>query len=240
MKRLSIRGIEILAVKNQTAFIHFLLEEQDIRTGKLVAINAEKVILAEEDPTIQQIIADAEYKYADGISIVKSIHKKFPDYRYIERIAGADLWLGLMQRSAELQIPVFLIGGQAVVLAQTFAKLTEMGVKVVGRQDGYFDPNEEEQLIQKVKASGARIITVALGSPKQENLMARMQQAYPDALYMGVGGSYDVFVGKVKRAPKGWQRLGLEWLYRLFHQPTRWKRQKRLLKYAYYYLTNQL
>ena len=145
-----------------------------------------------------------------------------------------------MQRSAELQIPVFLIGGLAVVLTQTFAKLTEMGVKVVGMQDGYFDPNEEEQLIQKVKASGAKIITVALGSPKQELLMARIQQAYPDALYMGVGGSYDVFVGKVKRAPKAWQRLGLEWLYRLFHQPTRWKRQKRLLKYAYYYLTNQL
>lgn len=57
---------------------------------------------------------------------------------------------------------------------------------------------------------------------------------------MGVGGSYDVFVGKVKRASAGWQKLGLEWLYRLLQQPTRWKRQKRLLKYFYYYLTNQL
>lgn len=240
MDRVEVKGIELLAARNQAELLAFLLNETDVRTGKLVAINAEKVVLSEEQPEIRQLLANAEYKYADGISVVWTIRKKYPQFADLERIAGADLWLALMQKAAELGTPVFLVGGQAVVLAETFAKLRAMGVNVVGAQDGFFSENQEIAIFEQIKQSGAKIVVVALGSPKQERFMQKAQQYYADALYMGVGGSFDVFVGKVKRAPKYWQKLGLEWLYRLLKQPTRWQRQRRLVKYASLYWKNQL
>lgn len=240
MNKVIIRGIDILAAKDQQVLLDFLLDNGVVKTGRLIAINAEKVILNEENADIHQAIADADYKYADGISIVYSIHKKYPQYHYLERIAGIDLWLSLMQRCAVRSIPVFLVGGQAGVLAQTFAKLKSMGVEVVGSQEGYFTESEENAVFERIKQSKAKVISVALGSPKQELFMQKAYQYYSDGLYMGVGGSYDVFVGNVKRAPICWQRYGIEWLYRLFMQPMRWKRQYRLLKYAYYYGKNKL
>lgn len=238
MDKVEIRGIEILAAQNQAEMVDFLMNAQGIKSGMLVAINAEKVVLAEENPLIKQLIAQAAYKYADGISIVKSIERKFPQYRGIERIAGVDLWQALMTRAAEQGAAVFLVGATADVLAKARQKLTACGVNIVGWQDGYFD--DEQAVIAQIRESGAKFVSVAMGSPKQEAFMQKALAAYPNTLYMGVGGSYDVFVGKVKRAPHCWQKWGLEWLYRLLSQPTRWRRQLRLLKYAYYYATKQL
>lgn len=109
-----------------------------------------------------------------------------------------------------------------------------------GSQDGYFKPEERDALFERIRASGAKFVTVAMGSPKQELLMRDCRKVYPDALYMGVGGTYDVFTGHVKRAPKAWQDMGLEWLYRLLSQPTRWRRQFKLLKYVTYHYGNKL
>lgn len=238
--KVAIRGIEILAVKNEATFVDFLMNEQEIKQGKLIAINAEKVITSESDPAMQKLLSQAEYKYADGISIVRSITKKYPQYQGIERVAGADLWQALMQRAGQLRVPVFLVGSKAETLADVKRKLAEWNVNIVGEQDGYFPEDQADTLIEKIAESGAKFVTVAMGSPKQEKFMLKAQQYYPQALYMGVGGTYDVFTGRVKRAPKGWQKLGLEWLYRLLSQPTRWRRQLNLLKFAYYYLTNKL
>jgi UDP-N-acetyl-D-mannosaminouronate:lipid I N-acetyl-D-mannosaminouronosyltransferase len=134
-----------------------------------------------------------------------------------------------------------LIGGKPDVLAQTEAKLRQQwNVNIVGSQDGYFKPEERQVLFERIQASSAKIVTVAMGSPKQEILMRDCRQVHPDALYMGVGGTYDVFTGHVKRAPKIWQKLGLEWLYRLLSQPSRLTRQLRLLRYLRWHYTSQL
>nr|WP_208119221.1 lipopolysaccharide N-acetylmannosaminouronosyltransferase [Spirabiliibacterium falconis] len=241
MDKVTIRQIDLMAVNNQQDFVDFLINEQQIQQGKLIAINAEKVITAERDPDVMQLLQQAEFKYADGVSIVKSIHKKYPQYRTLERVAGCDLWQALMQRAGQLHVPVFLVGGKPDVLAETQQKLTALWqVNIVGSQDGYFTDQAQSAVIERIKASGAKFITVAMGSPKQERFMAACQAAYPNALYMGVGGTYDVFTGKVKRAPLLWQKANLEWLYRLLSQPTRWRRQVNLLKYAYYYFANKL
>lgn len=240
MEQVDIRGLNLLAVTNQQALLDFLISEQCCRAGKLIAINAEKVILSEKQDKLRALLDDAEFKYADGISIVKSIRKKYPHYKNIERIAGCDLWEALMYKSAEQQIPVFLVGGKAEVLNKTISKLQQRGVNIVGSQNGYFQDIEQQQIIERIKQSQAQIVTVAMGSPKQELFMQSCQQVYPNALYMGVGGTYDVFTGNVKRAPKIWQKMNLEWLYRLLSQPTRWRRQLNLLHYAYYYLCNKL
>ncbi|STW66146.1 putative UDP-N-acetyl-D-mannosaminuronic acid transferase [Klebsiella michiganensis] len=103
-----------------------------------------------------------------------------------------------------------------------------------------FAADQRQALFERIRDSGAKIVTVAMGSPRQEILMRDCRDVYPQALYMGVGGTYDVFTGHVQRAPKFWQDLGLEWFYRLVSQPSRIKRQARLLRYLRWHYTNKL
>ncbi|MBK5074904.1 lipopolysaccharide N-acetylmannosaminouronosyltransferase [Budviciaceae bacterium CWB-B4] len=236
----SIRGIDIWGFRNMAQFVDYLFDDSDMKTGTLVAINAEKVMTAEQDKPLRELIDAAEYKYADGISIVRSIRRKYPDAD-VQRIAGADLWEALMEQAGKQGVPVFLVGGKPEILAEVEQKLkSQWNVNIVGSQDGYFKQENRDALFERIRASGARFVTVAMGSPKQEMFMRDCRKIYSDALYMGVGGTYDVFTGHVKRAPKAWQNMGLEWLYRLLAQPTRWRRQFKLLKYVAYHYTNRL
>ncbi|MBU9812556.1 lipopolysaccharide N-acetylmannosaminouronosyltransferase [Rahnella sp. C60] len=235
-----IRGIRLWGFRNMAHFLDYLFAGHQVKKGSLVAINAEKVLTVESNPEMRTLIDHAEFKYPDGISIVRAIRRKYPQSR-VSRIAGADLWEGLMERAGREGTPVFLIGGKPEVLMQTEEKLRLLwNVNIVGSQNGYFVPEQREALFEKVKSSGASIVTVAMGSPKQEILMRDCRRVHPDALYMGIGGTYDVFTGHVKRAPKIWQNLGLEWLYRLILQPSRLRRQLKLLKFIRYYYTGRL
>ncbi|MGV8926826.1 MAG: lipopolysaccharide N-acetylmannosaminouronosyltransferase [Ewingella sp.] len=236
----SIRGIDLWGFRDMDQFLDYLFACHRVKTGALVAINAEKVLAMESQPEIAGLIGRAEYKYADGISVVRSIRRKYPEAE-VSRIPGADLWEGMMQRAGQEGTPVFLIGGKPDVLEQTEAKLrAQWNVNIVGSQNGYLDPQQRDSLFERVKASHAAIVTVAMGSPKQEVLMYDCRAVHPDALYMGIGGTYDVFTGHVKRAPKIWQKLGLEWLYRLIRQPSRLGRQIKLLKYLRYHYSGRL
>lgn len=236
----SIRGLNLLGWRDMQHALDYLYADGHLRQGTLVAINAEKVLTAEDDEQVRGLIAAAEYKYADGISVVRSIRKKYPE-AWVNRVAGADLWEALMQRAGREGTPVFLIGGKPEVLAQTEAKLRQLWqVNIVGSQDGYFTASQRQALFERVRDSGAAIVTVAMGSPRQELLMQECRKVHPHALYMGVGGTYDVFTGRVKRAPKIWQNLGLEWLYRLLSQPSRIKRQLRLLRYQGWHFSGKL
>lgn len=236
----TLRGLDLLGWRDMQHALDYLYAGGQLRHGTLVAINAEKVLTAEDDEQIRGLIMAAEYKYADGISVVRSIRKKYPDAR-VNRVAGADLWEALMQRAGQEGTPVFLVGGQPDVLARTEARLRQLWqVNIVGSQDGYFTDAQRQALFARIRDSGAAIVTVAMGSPRQEIFMQACRHVHPQALYMGVGGTYDVFTGRVKRAPKVWQNLGLEWLYRLLSQPTRIKRQLRLLRYQRWHITGKL
>ncbi|NDO80744.1 lipopolysaccharide N-acetylmannosaminouronosyltransferase [Citrobacter sp. NCU1] len=236
----ALRGLQLIGWRDMQHALNYLFAEGQIKQGTLVAINAEKMLTAEDNPEVRALINAAEFKYADGISVVRSVRKKFPQAR-ISRVAGADLWEALMARAGQEGTPVFLVGGKPEVLAQTEEKLrSQWNVNIVGSQDGYFKPEERQALFERIHASGAKIVTVAMGSPKQEILMRDCRLIHPHALYMGVGGTYDVFTGYVKRAPKVWQALGLEWLYRLLSQPSRITRQLRLLRYLRWHYTGDL
>lgn len=235
-----LRDLSLLGWRDMQHALDFLYANGELRTGTLVAINAEKVLTAEKDPAMGALIGAAEFKYADGISVVRSIRRKYPQAK-IQRVAGADLWEALMQRAGAEGTAVFLVGGRPDVLAATEKKLrARWGVNIVGSQNGYFTPEQRGTIFEHIRRSGAAIVTVAMGSPAQEVFMRDCRQVYPDALYMGVGGTYDVFTGKVKRAPKLWQRLGLEWLYRLLSQPSRIKRQIKLLRYLDWHMRGKL
>ena len=235
-----LRGLKLIGWRDMQHALDYLCAGGEIKQGTLVAINAEKMLTLEDDEQVRTLIEAAEFKYADGISVVRSLRKKFPQAR-VSRVAGADLWEALMIRAGKEKIPVFLVGGKPEVLRQTELKLRlQYQVNIVGSQDGYFQADQRQALFSRIRDSGAKIVTVAMGSPRQEILMRDCRICYPDALYMGVGGTYDVFTGHVKRAPKIWQQLGLEWLYRLLSQPCRIKRQLRLLRYLRWHYTGKL
>ncbi|HDG1666964.1 TPA: lipopolysaccharide N-acetylmannosaminouronosyltransferase [Kluyvera ascorbata] len=236
----TLRGLKLIGWRNMQHALDYLYADGNLKQGTLVAINAEKMLTLEDNGEVRELINAAEFKYADGISVVRSVRKKYPEAN-VSRVAGADLWEALMARAGAEGTPVFLVGGKSEVMAETVEKLRKQwNVNLVGTQDGYFTPDQRQALFERIHASGAKIVTVAMGSPKQEILMRDCRQVHPDALYMGVGGTYDVFTGHVKRAPKVWQNLGLEWLYRLLSQPSRIKRQLRLLRYLRWHYTNNL
>lgn len=236
----TLRGLKLIGWRNMQHALDYLYADGNLKQGTLVAINAEKMLTLEDNAEVRKLINAAEFKYADGISVVRSVRKKYPEAN-VSRVAGADLWEALMARAGAEGTPVFLVGGKPEVMAETVEKLRKQwNVNLVGTQDGYFTPGERQALFERIHESGAKIVTVAMGSPKQEILMRDCRQVHPDALYMGVGGTYDVFTGHVKRAPKVWQNLGLEWLYRLLSQPSRIKRQLRLLRYLRWHYTNNL
>ncbi len=150
-----------------------------------------------------------------------------------QQLRGADLTEKLMAQAASKKWRVFLLGAAPGIAAQT-AKIWQKkypGLKIVGTLAG--DPQPEKDLImrQKIKAQAKTIdlLLVAYGHPKQEKWIYRNLKHLPVKVAIGVGGTFDFVSGKQKRAPQSWQKHGLEWLWRLIHQPWRWRRQKDLL-----------
>lgn len=235
--QVAIGPVAVSAFRDMTQLLAFVMRDDgSVFAGSAIAINPEKILSAIENSDILQVIQQADIRYADGIGAVKVMRRRLG--RRVERIPGCELWQELMTRAANYHVPVYLVGAKPNVLADTRDKLVLQGVTVVGATDGYF--KDEAALIAAIKESGARFVSVAMGSPKQELLIKRIQAAHPNCFYMGVGGTYDVFTGNVKRAPAVWCKLNLEWAYRLLSQPSRIGRQLRLVKYLWWYFTGKI
>ncbi len=166
-----LRGLQLIGWRDMPHALDYLFADGALREGTLVAINAEKMLAVEDNPEVRALIEAAEFKYADGISVVRSLRKKYPQAQ-VSRVAGADLWEALMQRAGAEGTPVFLVGGKPEVLAQTESRLRQRWqVNIVGSQDGYFTPEQRQALFERIRDSGAKIVTVAMGSPRQEIFM---------------------------------------------------------------------
>ncbi|MDP4536749.1 WecB/TagA/CpsF family glycosyltransferase [Alkalimonas collagenimarina] len=229
--------LQIGAYQDQQQLLETIVDQQGfVFAGSAIAINPEKIMTARQDSSVASMLQQAEIRYADGIGVVAVMRQRLK--RPIQRIPGCELWQALMLRCAEFKVPVYLVGAKPEVLAQTKAKLQQQHVHVVGATDGYF--GDEQQVIESIKQSGAQVISVAMGSPKQEQFIDRCKQQLPACFFMGVGGSYDVFTGNVKRAPAIWCKLHLEWAYRLLSQPSRVGRQGKLFHYLWLVLRGRL
>lgn len=204
--------------------------QREVAPGFAIAINPEKVMKARSDAQVMATLNSATFRYADGIGVVWMLRQKGAPWA--SRIPGCELWIHLMRRAAELKQPVFLVGAAPDVLETVREKLnTDFGSHLVGSQDGYFASTQQDDVIRRIKDSSAKIVSVAMGSPRQELFIAECRKQYPDAFYMGVGGTYDVFVGHVQRAPEWACRMNIEWLYRLLSNPSRMSRQLVLIHY---------
>lgn len=197
---------------------------QDGDRTHVVTANPEIVMVANEDQRFRTILEQA-YIVPDGIGIVYAA--KILNYPITERVTGIELLEALMEKANTMKWKVFLLGAAPDVSQRAAEELAARypGAQIVGALDGYFRAEEEIEIVNQIQTSQADILFVALGAPKSEYLISKYWDRLGVKLAMGVGGSFDVLAGAVKRAPKIWQRLHLEWLYRLLKQPSRWKRQ---------------
>ena len=232
-----VSGLQISPFKSIEEAVNSIINQDgSVCRGFAVAINAEKIISMRKSQNVRKILESATLRYSDGIGVVWALRKKGA---ICSRIPGCDLWQELMKRAGKRETRVFLVGAKSEVLDQTCEKLiTKYNLLPVGVQHGYF--NDEDLLIDKIAKSNAEIVTIALGSPAQEAFIAKCRIKHPNAFYMGVGGTYDVFVGNVKRAPIWAQKYCLEWLYRVAKQPSRMFRQTALLEFFTLLLFNRL
>ena len=191
-----------------------------------VTPNPEFILAARKDPAFRQVLLDADLVLADGIGVVYSA--KLLGRPLKGRAPGIEFAQRLVSWMANNGKRLFLLGAKPGVaeLAAANLKTQYPGLIVCGTHDGYFQ--EDEPVVEAIRAAAADVVFVCLGAPKQEFWMAKNGPASGAHLMVGLGGSLDVFAGVVDRAPEGFQKLGLEWLYRLMKEPKRFGRMAKL------------
>lgn len=207
---------------------------------KIYTPNPEIVMLAKTDSTFHQILEEADLVVPDGIGVVIASKLKKGE-KLPERVAGYDLVQNTMKEAVKEGYKYYFFGSKPGISEEAAVKMREAypGIQIVGTHNGYFKPEDEKEIIADINASGANILLVALGAPRQEKWIEANKHLMPNIrVAIGVGGSLDVMSGNVKRAPIAFQKLGLEWFYRLLKEPTRFKRMlvlpKFLIKVIFY------
>jgi len=189
-----------------------------------VVVNVAKIVNIQNDKTLLESVKSCDVINIDGMGVVWGA--RFCGHFVPERVAGVDLFHKLIQMSESKKFPVYLLGATEEVVAKTVDKVKEIhpNLLVAGYHHGYFWDNEES-MVQKIRESGAKLLFVAITSPKKENFINKWQDKLGVLFVMGVGGTFDVVAGKVNRSPEWVQRIGFEWLYRVIQEPGRmWKR----------------
>ena len=231
-KQTHVLGVPFDAVTMQEAVARAKAMLQDGGQHFICTPNPEIVMEAQKDKELMGILKEADMVVPDGIGVVWA--SKYSEIRLTERVAGYDLGQNLMAELAGTGETFYFFGGAPGVASTAARKMMRKyaGLKVVGVHNGYFDEKEEKKIIQDINKLSPSILLVGLGAPKQEKWIYDNLRLTGAKVAIGVGGSFDVMAGNVKRAPKIFRKLGLEWFYRLITQPTRWKRMMRLPKFA--------
>ena len=196
------------------------------RPHSVLASNPEKFFLVPKDPTLYETYKNADLLLPDGIGIVLAVRALYGIDQ--KRIPGSEFIFDICNLSAYGGHGIFIYGAREEVNKKSVAILKDKydGINIVGRSNGYVEASEMPKLIDRINASRAEVLFLALGSPRQEKWFA----SYKDSLKyvkvcQGIGGTLDTIGGNVKRAPEIWCRYNLEWLYRLLSDPKRIKRQ---------------
>lgn len=183
--------------------------------------NPEIIMCAKQDDELRAILNGADLCTADGIGVVygaRILNNPVP-----ERVAGFDLTCALLERLAKTGDGVFLFGAKPGVADAAKANLEKKypGINIAGTRNGYFKPEDEPEIIDEINKSGAKLLLVCLGAPKQEKWIEAHKTELKVNLCMGVGGTLDVLAGVAKRAPEVFIKLNMEWAYRLLKNPSR-------------------
>lgn len=218
-----LNSVKTFAPQSRVDLIRFAIDKKCI----LIAVNAEKILHATDE--IRNII-NRNVGYPDGIGAVYALKKS--GLKNVVKIPGCELWLDVIKQCISDKT-FYLIGGKEEVIQHTIYKLKSEcpSIQLVGFRNGYIkNSKEKEALKQDIIKKKPDVVFIGMGSPKQELLMDELHQLH-SAVYQGLGGSFDVYTGFVKRAPEWWVKNNLEWAYRLLKQPIRIKRQIHLVRF---------
>jgi len=199
------------------------LSECENKGIQVVTINPEMIAFAKKNSEFAQVLHSAELVIPDGVGIKLGMKLKGID---IEQVPGIEFSKKIIERCAQEGKKIGLLGAKEEVIQAAAANLKKEfpSLEITFQRNGYFQESEELEIIEKIKASGVKVLFVALGAPKQELFIAKYKENLQNMLLVGVGGSFDVWAGKVKRAPLIFRKCGCEWLYRVVTQPSRFKR----------------
>jgi UDP-N-acetyl-D-mannosaminouronate:lipid I N-acetyl-D-mannosaminouronosyltransferase len=226
-----VNGLKLFGFSSSAELIKYAVIEKK----SLIAINAEKILHATEKT---RELTNNNIGYADGFGAVKVLKRN--GIKNARKIPGCELWLDIINELSESK-SFYLVGSRKEVIESTVAKLKAdfSGINIVNYRDGYLQSDLEKQaLIRDIAEKKPDVVFVAMGSPKQELLIQEMQKIHP-AIYQGLGGSFDVYTGKIKRAPDWWIKNNLEWAYRMVKQPKRIKRQLHLVRFLWKLVVNR-
>ncbi len=232
MDKVVLNGVEVMPFTSELE----LLEYVNTHKGILVAINAEKILHA-TDQTRE--IINRNLGYVDGAGAMLALRQK--GYKNACKIPGCELWLKIVAHFYQ-EHTFYLVGSKPEIIEETVDKLRDEypGISIIGHHDGYLTKQEIRQsVIDDIVLKRPDIVFVAMGSPKQELFMEEIQKRH-NAIFQGLGGSFDVYTGHVVRAPKWWINHNLEFAYRLLRQPKRIKRQIHLMKFAWWLVNKRL
>ncbi|WP_408007890.1 WecB/TagA/CpsF family glycosyltransferase [Pseudalkalibacillus sp. A8] len=231
LNKIDVMGVPFIDT-SMDSFIKHLYESHIVNDSKafVITANPEIVMYASEDVSYKNVLNDADYVTPDGIGIVKAARILGTPIK--ERVSGFDIMCNLLQIANENRFSVYLLGAKEEVLQSAEANIqaTYPNVDIVGSHNGYFDW-EDNNIVNEIQQLKPDMVFVALGLPRQENWIAENIHHFDKGIFMGVGGSFDVFAGIVKRAPVIYQNLNLEWFYRLVKQPSRARRMLALPKF---------
>ena len=232
LKEDSILGVPVSLLESYGFAVDYISNRTNERKKTFcIAINPIKIYKAQTDGELKSLLDSADLHICDGVGAV--IAAKILLGKKIARITGVLLFIHLMARAEQEGSKVFLLGASPESNEGACRKLKEMhpALKIVGRQDGYFDNDSE--VIRQINDSRADMLFVAMGSPQQEKWISQHRDAIKALYCMGVGGTFDIVSGRVKWAPVIFRETGTEFLYRLIKEPKRWKRQLILPKFAF-------
>jgi N-acetylglucosaminyldiphosphoundecaprenol N-acetyl-beta-D-mannosaminyltransferase len=229
--RIDIMGVPIDNVSLVDA-LNKVIEFMEKKCCSLVITpNTEIVMNAQKDPELLEVIQAADLVVPDGIGLLYA--SKILRQELQERVTGVDLMREVLEYCNQNKKSIYIFGGKPGVAEKAKENILAVfsDIQILGTTHGYFDVSEEEAILNRINESKPHVLFVALGAPKQEKWMYRYQERLKAKVAMGVGGSVDIWAGTAKRAPKIYQKLGLEWFYRLLKEPWRYKRMMSLPKF---------
>lgn len=239
MTSLEILGCRLDAIDSGEATRRILDEAREGSGAQIVTLGTEMVVYAQRDARFRDIVNACELSLCDTVGLLAVARRRGARLR--ERVTGVELLEHLCEGAAAVGLPVYFLGGSPGVAADAAAILEVRfpGLQVAGTRDGFFTDEQTPATVANIAESGARLLFVGMGSPRQEFWLAEHLRETGCGAGVGVGGSFDVISGRVDRAPRIARRLGLEWLYRLVKEPRRWRRQLALPRFAWLILLEE-
>lgn len=231
LQQVSVLGLPLHLHHNYIQWLSDRLEQG--QSTHVVTLNAEMVMQAQKNPDLAQVIQHADLVVPDGSGVV--LYLKWRGQSQSPRVPGIEVAEHLLATAAQEGWSVFFYGGQPGTpdMAQHRWQQQYPHLNIVGTQHGYLSQGEQETLVQQLEQQQPQVILVGLGVPRQELWIHNHRHYCPRSLWIGVGGSFDIWAGRKQRAPQWLQDNHLEWLYRLYQEPWRWQRMLALPHFAW-------